>query len=57
MKKLFYELEQSVVIVFISRYAGIFLQIIFTAILARLLTSKEFGVVAIVAVFIAFLDY
>jgi len=54
MKKLFSELKQGVVIVFISRYAGIFFQIIFTVILARLLTPKEFGVVAIVAVFITF---
>ena len=54
MKKLFSELKQGVVIVFISRYASIFFQIIFTVILARLLTPKEFGVVAIVTVFITF---
>ncbi len=54
MKKLFSELKQGVIIVFISRYAGLFLQIIFTVIFARLLTPKEFGVVAIVAVFITF---
>ena len=54
MKKLFDELKQGVVIVFISRYAGIFFRIIFSAILARLLMPKEFGIVAVVSVFIAF---
>ena len=57
MKELFSELKQGVVIVFISRYASIFFQIIFTAILAHLLVPEEFGVVAIVTVFITFFDY
>ncbi len=47
MKELFSELKQGIVIVFISRYAGIFFQIIFTAILACLLVPEEFGVIAI----------
>ena len=54
MTKLSSDLKQGIVIVFISRYAGIFLQIFFTAILARLLGPEEFGVVAVVAVFITF---
>lgn len=40
----------------ISKYAGIFVSLLITAVLARLLTPKDFGVVAISTVILAFFD-
>lgn len=42
------------VIQFASKYAAILIQLIITAVLARLITPEQFGVVAIVSVFTAF---
>ncbi len=47
-------LKKGIFINFIANYSNIFIQIIITSILARLLTPKEFGVIAIVLVFITF---
>jgi teichuronic acid exporter len=38
----------------LSKYSGVFISLIITAILARLLTPSEFGIVALVTVFITF---
>ena len=48
------EIRSGTFYTFIFKYSEIFSQIIITAVLARLLTPKEFGVVAIVTVFTNF---
>ena len=40
----------------LSRYSGFFIQIVITAVLARLLTPEDFGVIAIALVFITFFN-
>lgn len=50
------ELKKGVAINFITKYTNVIIQIILGAILSRLLTPKEFGVVAIVQVFITFFN-
>lgn len=50
------ELKSGITITFIARYSNIIIQIIITAILARLLSPEEFGVVAIIMVFITFFN-
>lgn len=47
-------LKKGILINFLARYANIIIHIITTAILARLLTPTEFGVVAVVTVFTTF---
>lgn len=47
-------LRKGIAINFVSRYSNILIQIIITSILARLLTPKEFGIVAVVTVFTTF---
>ena len=39
---------------FVARYSNYFIQLIITAILSRLLTPREFGIVAVVTVFLTF---
>jgi len=41
----------------LAKYSGVFISIFIGAILARLLTPKEFGIVALVSVFVSFLVY
>ncbi len=48
------EIRSGAFYTFIFKYSEIFSQIIITAILARLLSPKEFGIVAIVTVFTNF---
>jgi O-antigen/teichoic acid export membrane protein len=50
------ELKVGIVINFIARYSNIVIQIFIGAILARLLSPEEFGVVAIIMVFITFFN-
>jgi polysaccharide transporter, PST family len=45
---------RSTLISFVARYSDIFIQIVITAILARLLSPEDFGVIAIVTVIVAF---
>ena len=48
------EIKSGTFYVFVSRYSGIIIQLIISAILARLLSPDEFGVVAAVIVFVNF---
>lgn len=50
------QLRKGIYINFIARYSNIFIQLIITSILARLLSPEEFGVVALVSVFIIFFN-
>lgn len=49
-------LRKGILINFIAKYSNIFVQIIITSILARLLTPKEFGIISVIAIFIAFFN-
>lgn len=48
------DLRKGIVINFIAKYSNTFVQLIITSILARILLPNEFGVVAVVTVFITF---
>lgn len=50
------ELLNGVLWTALSRYSGFFIQIVITAVLARLLTPEDFGVIAIALVFITFFN-
>lgn len=50
------ELKKGIIINFITKYTNVVIQIILGAILSRILSPKEFGVVAIVQVFITFFN-
>lgn len=47
-------IKKATMINFISKYSNIFIQLIINSVLARLLTPDDFGVVAIITVFISF---
>lgn len=47
-------IKKATMINFISKYSNIFIQLIINSILARLLTPDDYGVVAIITVFISF---
>jgi PST family polysaccharide transporter len=47
-------IKKAAMINFIAKYINIFIQIIYSAILARILTPKDFGVVAVTSVFTTF---
>ncbi|WP_099361270.1 lipopolysaccharide biosynthesis protein [Fredinandcohnia onubensis] len=50
------ELKKGILINFIAKYSTIIIQLIITSILARLLTPEEFGIVALILVFITFFN-
>lgn len=50
------ELFSGVFYIAVAKYSGILIQLVITAILARLLTPADFGVVAIATVIIAFFN-
>jgi O-antigen/teichoic acid export membrane protein len=50
------ELFLGVFYIAVAKYSGIFIQLVITAILARLLTPADFGVVAVATVIIAFFN-
>ncbi|MGG4287975.1 lipopolysaccharide biosynthesis protein [Priestia megaterium] len=50
------DLRKGILSNFIAKYSNTFLQLIITSILARLLSPKEFGIVAVVSVFITFFN-
>jgi O-antigen/teichoic acid export membrane protein len=50
------EVKRGVFITFISKYSNIFFEVLIGAVLARLLTPKEFGVVAVILVFTTFFN-
>lgn len=54
MKSTKSNLKSGIIYTGISRYSGIIITVVIGAILARLLTPAEFGIVALVAVFTAF---
>lgn len=47
-------LKNGIMITFIAKYSNIFAQIIINSVLARLLMPKDFGIIAVITVFIAF---
>lgn len=47
-------IKRATIINFIARYSNIFIQLIINSILARLLTPDDYGVVAVISVFISF---
>jgi len=47
-------IKKAVLINFIGKYSNIIVQLIFSSVLARILTPKDFGVVAVVTVFTSF---
>ena len=47
-------LKKATFINALTKYSNVLLQIVFTGVLARILTPKDYGVVAIVFVFTAF---
>lgn len=51
---LFSQLRSGAIISFAARYSDIAIQILVTAILSRLLTPADFGVVAVITVFVVF---
>ena len=55
MNSVYKELQKGTVYVFLAKYSNVFVQIIITSILARLISPEDFGVVAISMVFILFL--
>lgn len=50
------EIKSGVIITFIARYSNVLIQLIIGIILARLLSPEEFGIVAIIMVFITFFN-
>jgi len=49
-------LKKGIIINFIAKYSNIFLQLLITSILARILTPKEFGIISIIMIFITFFN-
>lgn len=47
-------IKQAAMINFISKYSNVFVQLIINSVLARILTPDDYGVVAIITVFISF---
>lgn len=47
-------LKKATLINFISRYSNIFMQLVLNSILARILTPDDYGIVAVITVFISF---
>ena len=50
------ELISGVSYIAVAKYSGIFVQLVITSVLARLLTPEDFGIVAIATVIIAFFN-
>ena len=50
------EIRRGTIIVFLTKYSGIIIGLLVNSFLARLLSPKEFGIVAIVTVFITFFN-
>lgn len=50
------KLKNGIIVTFIAKYSNIIAQLIINSILARLLMPEEFGVIAIITVFIAFFN-
>lgn len=48
------ELKNGIMITFITKYANVIVQLILSSILARLLTPEEYGIIAVILVFITF---
>jgi O-antigen/teichoic acid export membrane protein len=49
-------LKNGIIITFIAKYSNIFAQLIINSILARLLLPEDFGIIAVISVFIAFFN-
>jgi Membrane protein involved in the export of O-antigen and teichoic acid len=47
-------IKKAAIINFISKYANVFIQVLYTSILARILTPEDFGIVAVTTVFTTF---
>lgn len=57
MKNVTSELKKGVLITALSKYSIVIVQIIVMAVLSRLITPEEFGIVAIIMVFIVFFSF
>lgn len=57
MSNVNYEIRKSVTVNFIGRYSNLLIQIIVTAVLARMLNPSDFGLVAAVAVLVTFVSF
>ncbi|WP_315071212.1 lipopolysaccharide biosynthesis protein [uncultured Clostridium sp.] len=49
-------LKNGIIVTFISKYSNIFAQLIINSILARLLLPEDFGIIAVITVFISFFN-
>lgn len=49
-------LKNGIMITFVAKYSNIFIQLIINSILARLLSPEDFGIIAVITVFIAFFN-
>lgn len=47
-------IKKAIMINFVSKYSNVFIQLIINSILARLLTPDDYGIVAVITVFINF---
>lgn len=47
-------IKKAAIINFVSRYIAIFIQILYSAILSRILTPEDFGIVAVITIFTTF---
>lgn len=56
MNNLRENLKSGFVINFVAKYSNIFIQIIITSVLARILTPIEYGVISVVTIFITFFN-
>lgn len=50
------ELKKGLIVTSISKYSNIFFELVISIVLARLLTPEEFGIVAVILVFIVFFN-
>lgn len=56
MNTIYRQLQSGSFYLFISRYSNVFIQIIITSILARLIAPEDFGIIAVSMVFILFFN-
>jgi PST family polysaccharide transporter len=49
-------LKRGILINFVAKYSNVFIQLILTSILARLLTPKEYGIIAVILIFTTFFN-
>ncbi|GKX67810.1 lipopolysaccharide biosynthesis protein [Inconstantimicrobium mannanitabidum] len=50
------KLKRGILVTFVAKYSNVFAQLIINSVLARLLMPQEFGIIAVITVFIAFFN-